>query len=246
MDAARAARHHLRRPPLLPGAADRVDARASPRTSSPTASSGSSTPGILTRGGTAVRGQRARFSLTEAGIQTLPIICALGDWGLDWSSGSDELRARQQFIRDEGPAFIEELMDELRVRHLDAPPKPLRRPGRVRAPRGRRRLRCSRLLIAGQPPERREPVREGSALVVAPSRGRQTRRRIQRIGIEHVTRAGIRKDGLHLAARPRAVRRPGSRDPCPTPAADRDLPPNGSSTSTRPHPAARSAFELRR
>jgi len=27
-------------------------------------------------------------------------------------------------MRDEGPAFIEELMDELRVRHLGAPPKP--------------------------------------------------------------------------------------------------------------------------
>ena len=79
--------------------------------------------GILTRG-TAARGQRARFSLTEAGIQTVPIIYALGNWGLDWRTGSDELRARQQLMRDEGPAFIEELMGELRIRHLDAPPKP--------------------------------------------------------------------------------------------------------------------------
>ena len=79
--------------------------------------------GLLTRG-TAARGQRARYSLTEAGIQTLPILVALGDWGLDWRAGSDELRSRQQFLRDEGPGFMEELMDELRVRHLDAPPKP--------------------------------------------------------------------------------------------------------------------------
>ena len=79
--------------------------------------------GILTRG-TAARGQRARFSLTEAGIQTLPIIFALGNWGLDWTSGGAELRSRQQFMRDEGPAFIDELMDELRVRHLGAPAKP--------------------------------------------------------------------------------------------------------------------------
>src|SRR3954464_2814539 len=84
--------------------------------------------GILTRG-TAARGQRARFSLTEAGIQTLPIIYALGNWGLDWSSGSAQLRSRQQLMRDEGPAFIEELMDELRVRHLGAPPKPHDGPG---------------------------------------------------------------------------------------------------------------------
>jgi DNA-binding HxlR family transcriptional regulator len=84
--------------------------------------------GILTRG-TAARGQRARYSLTEAGIQTLPILVALGNWGLDWRPGSPELRSRQQFLRDEGPAFIDELMDELRVRHLDAPPKPHDGPG---------------------------------------------------------------------------------------------------------------------
>jgi DNA-binding HxlR family transcriptional regulator len=79
--------------------------------------------GILTRG-TAARGQRARYSLTEAGIRTLPIIYALGNWGLDWCPGSDELRSRQRLMREEGPAFIEELMDELRVRHLGAPSKP--------------------------------------------------------------------------------------------------------------------------
>jgi DNA-binding HxlR family transcriptional regulator len=75
--------------------------------------------GILARG-TAARGQRARYSLTEAGIQTLPVICALGNWGLDWRFGSDELWSEQQRMRDGGPAFVEELMAELRVRHLDA------------------------------------------------------------------------------------------------------------------------------
>jgi DNA-binding HxlR family transcriptional regulator len=95
--------------------------------------------GLVARGGVAVRGQRARFSLTEAGIRTLPVICALGDWGLDFSSGGEELRARQQLIRDEGPPFIDELMDELRVRHLDAPPKSHSGPGafeRLDAARG--------------------------------------------------------------------------------------------------------------
>lgn len=79
--------------------------------------------GILTRGA-AGRGQRARFSLTEAGIQTLPVIYALGNWGLDWFPGSPELRSRQQLMRDEGPAFIDALMDELRVHHLGAAPTP--------------------------------------------------------------------------------------------------------------------------
>ena len=84
--------------------------------------------GLLTRG-TAPRGQRARYSLTEAGIQTLPIIYALGNWGLDWRPGSADPRGRQQLMRDEGPAFVEEIMDELRVRHLGAPPKLRNGPG---------------------------------------------------------------------------------------------------------------------
>jgi DNA-binding HxlR family transcriptional regulator len=78
--------------------------------------------GILARG-TAARGQRARYSLTEAGIQTLPIICALGNWGLDWRTGDDELRVRQRFLREAGAVFVDDLMDELRSRHLGMPPK---------------------------------------------------------------------------------------------------------------------------
>jgi len=99
--------------------------------------------GILTRGA-AARGQRARYSLTEAGIQTLPIICALGNWGLDWRPGSAELRRQQQLMRDEGPAFIAELMDELRTRHLGAAPEPRDGPGPFE------RLDAARAAAAGQ------------------------------------------------------------------------------------------------
>ena len=84
--------------------------------------------GILTRG-TAARGQRARYSLTEAGIQTLPVIAALGNWGLDWRPGGDESQIHQQLMRDEGPAFIEELMEDLRTRHLGTPSKQHDGPG---------------------------------------------------------------------------------------------------------------------
>ncbi|MFB2596468.1 winged helix-turn-helix transcriptional regulator [Herbiconiux sp. P17] len=84
--------------------------------------------GILTRDD-AVRGQRARYSLTEAGIETLPIIYALGNWGLDWRPGSPELRTRQELMRAEGPDFVEEFMSELRVRHLGMTPVPKDGPG---------------------------------------------------------------------------------------------------------------------
>lgn len=78
--------------------------------------------GILTKED-AGRGRRSRYSLTEAGIQTVPILFALGNWGLDWREGTPELRIRQELMRAEGPDFVEELMDELRVRHLDAAPR---------------------------------------------------------------------------------------------------------------------------
>lgn len=84
--------------------------------------------GILTKAD-AVRGQRARYSLTEAGIQTLPIIFALGNWGLDWRTGTPELRARQELMRAQGMPFIAELMDDLRVRHLGAAPVKRQGPG---------------------------------------------------------------------------------------------------------------------
>ncbi|MEP7053681.1 MAG: helix-turn-helix domain-containing protein [Actinomycetota bacterium] len=83
--------------------------------------------GILSRDD-ALRGQRVRYSLTEAGIQTLPIIYALGNWGLDWRTGTRELRARQELMRSEGMPFVEELMDELRTRHLDRPTQQSDRP----------------------------------------------------------------------------------------------------------------------
>ncbi|WP_114854585.1 helix-turn-helix domain-containing protein [Brachybacterium sp. YJGR34] len=74
------------------------------------------------------RGQRARYSLTEAGIQTVPILVALGTWGLAWREGTPELRARQELLCDAGPEFVAELMDELRVRHLGAPAPERSRP----------------------------------------------------------------------------------------------------------------------
>ena len=77
--------------------------------------------GILSRAD-AARGARALYSLTEPGIQTLPIIVALGNWGLDWRDGTPELCVRQEHMRHEGHRFIEEFMDELRVRHLGAEP----------------------------------------------------------------------------------------------------------------------------
>jgi DNA-binding PadR family transcriptional regulator len=55
--------------------------------------------GLLTRDA-ARRGQRAAYSLTEAGIQVLPVMVALGIWG---------------------PELVAAMMDELRELHLGVP-----------------------------------------------------------------------------------------------------------------------------
>lgn len=76
--------------------------------------------GLLTRAD-AARGQRAAYSLTEAGIRTLPVMVALGNWGLAHRDGTRELRVRAELLRDGGPALVERFMDEVREAHLGIP-----------------------------------------------------------------------------------------------------------------------------
>ncbi len=80
--------------------------------------------GLLTRDA-AQRGQRAAYSLTEAGIQVLPVMIALGNWGLAHRSGERRLRVRAELLRDGGPKLVEAMIDELRELHLSIPhPRP--------------------------------------------------------------------------------------------------------------------------
>ncbi|WP_433796465.1 winged helix-turn-helix transcriptional regulator [Actinoplanes sp. CA-252034] len=76
--------------------------------------------GLLTRE-QARRGQRAAYSLTEAGIQTLPIMVAYGTWGLAHRAGDRRLRVRAELLRDGGPDLLARLMDDLRHLHLGVP-----------------------------------------------------------------------------------------------------------------------------
>ena len=73
--------------------------------------------GLLTRDD-ARRGQRAAYSLTEAGIQVLPIMVALGNWGLAHRDGEQRLRVRAALLRDGGPEVVQAMIDELREIHL--------------------------------------------------------------------------------------------------------------------------------
>jgi DNA-binding HxlR family transcriptional regulator len=77
--------------------------------------------GLLTRDAAARRGQRAAYSLTEEGIQVLPVMVALGNWGLAHRTGERRLRVRAELLRDGGPELIGAIIDELRELHLGVP-----------------------------------------------------------------------------------------------------------------------------
>lgn len=92
--------------------------------------------GLLTRD-EVTRGQRARYTLTEAGIQTLPVLVAFGTWGRAHRNTTPGLTIRQQLMEEGGPAVVAELMDELRAGHLGAALPP------SEGPRASERLRTA-------------------------------------------------------------------------------------------------------
>jgi DNA-binding HxlR family transcriptional regulator len=65
--------------------------------------------GLITRG-TAMRGQRARYSLTEAGIRVVPVLVALGEWGATGQGGNGGGLVA-------GSEFVQRLTEELRGRN---------------------------------------------------------------------------------------------------------------------------------
>ncbi|MDQ1051548.1 helix-turn-helix domain-containing protein [Streptomyces sp. V4I2] len=73
--------------------------------------------GLLSRDD-ATRGQKATYTLTEAGIQTLPVMVALGAWGLQHRPTTPELAVRARILAEGSPDLVGELMDELRESHL--------------------------------------------------------------------------------------------------------------------------------
>lgn len=77
--------------------------------------------GLLTRDD-ARPGQRATYRLTEPAIQLVPVFAQLGAWGLRHRPTTPALRARAELLEAGGPAMWVDYMDELRARHLGAPP----------------------------------------------------------------------------------------------------------------------------
>lgn len=83
--------------------------------------------GLLTREDVG-RGRRATYSLTEAAIELVPVMVALGSWGLRHRPTTARLRVRAELLADGGPELWADFMDELRAEHLGSPPPPDDRP----------------------------------------------------------------------------------------------------------------------
>lgn len=62
--------------------------------------------------------QKGIYSLTEQGIELLPILAQMSGWGFKYLPVSEELGIRAKLLSDGGPKMWAEFMDELHETHL--------------------------------------------------------------------------------------------------------------------------------
>lgn len=79
--------------------------------------------GLLTRADDPTHKQKAIYSLTEAGIELVPVMAALGEWGTRWLPVTPELSIRARLLAEGGPQMWQQFMAELRTEHLGASPQ---------------------------------------------------------------------------------------------------------------------------
>jgi DNA-binding HxlR family transcriptional regulator len=74
--------------------------------------------GILTKSDDPTHKQKAVYSLTEKGIELLPLLVQMGAWGRRYLPTTPELAIRQELMEQGGSALLEDFMAELRHLHL--------------------------------------------------------------------------------------------------------------------------------
>jgi DNA-binding HxlR family transcriptional regulator len=84
--------------------------------------------GIVSRAGDPTHKQKTLYSLTEKGIELLPVLAQMSAWGLDHLPVTEELGVRARLLKEGGPKLWAEFMGELRETHLGMPRR--RRRGR--------------------------------------------------------------------------------------------------------------------
>src|SRR5205807_1394151 len=73
---------------------------------------------IITRDDDPTHKQKGIYSLTEQGIELLPILAQMSAWGYKYLPVSEELGIRARLLSEGGPKMWAEFMDELREIHL--------------------------------------------------------------------------------------------------------------------------------
>jgi len=74
--------------------------------------------GVVSKAGDPTHKQKAVYSLTEKGIELLPILAQMSAWGLRHLPVTEELGIRAKLLDEGGPKLWAEFMDELRETHL--------------------------------------------------------------------------------------------------------------------------------
>jgi len=80
--------------------------------------------GVLSKRDDPTHKQKAVYSLTEKGIELLPLLVQMGAWGRRHLPTTPELAIRQQLMEEGGPPMWEDFMAELRHLHLGTPLPP--------------------------------------------------------------------------------------------------------------------------
>ena len=77
--------------------------------------------GIISKAEDPTHKQKAIYSLTEKGIELLPVLAQMAAWGYKHLPVSEELGIRAELLAKGGPRMWEEFMAELRETHLGKP-----------------------------------------------------------------------------------------------------------------------------
>jgi DNA-binding HxlR family transcriptional regulator len=78
--------------------------------------------GIVSKADDPTHKQKAVYSLTEKGIELLPILAQMAGWGVKHLPAiTEELGIRARLLKEGGPRMWAALMDELRETHLGQP-----------------------------------------------------------------------------------------------------------------------------
>jgi DNA-binding HxlR family transcriptional regulator len=76
--------------------------------------------GIISKAADPSHKQKFIYSLTEMGIELLPVLAQMAGWGLKYLPVSEELGIRAHLLKEGGPNLWAAFMAELREVHLDS------------------------------------------------------------------------------------------------------------------------------